>query len=82
MSQVIVYTSTNCPNCHRVKNYLAERGVSYEERNVQRNKEFAQQVLDMGIQVVPVTVIGEQRIPGLNKLQFDKALAEHALLQA
>jgi len=82
MSPVIIYTSTNCPNCLRVKSYLAEQGVSYEERNVQRNKEFAQQVLDMGIQVVPVTVIGGQHIFGWNKTQLDKALAEQAMLQA
>ncbi|WP_055105251.1 glutaredoxin family protein [Paenibacillus ihumii] len=82
MSQVIVYTSTNCPNCQRIKSFLGEKGVAFEERNVQRNKEFAQQAWDMGIRVVPVTVIGEHRILGLNAAQLEKALEEQALLQA
>lgn len=29
----------------------------------------------MGMRAVPVTVIGEHKIVGMNKTQFDKALA-------
>lgn len=54
---------------------LSEKGVSYEERNVEQNDDFAQQVWDMGVRAIPVTVIGEHKIVGMNKTQFDKALA-------
>ncbi|WP_339322393.1 glutaredoxin family protein [Paenibacillus sp. FSL W8-0194] len=78
MEKAIVYTSTNCPHCRQVKSYLAEKGVEYEERNIEQSDEFAQQVWDMGMRAVPVTVIGEHRILGMNKLQFEKALNEQA----
>ncbi|WP_138494781.1 glutaredoxin family protein [Paenibacillus pinistramenti] len=78
MENVIVYTSTNCPNCKQVKSFLADKGVSYEERNIETNEEYAQQVWDMGMRAVPVTVIGEQKILGNNKLKLEKALAELA----
>lgn len=74
MEKVIVYTSTNCPHCRQVKSFLSEKGVSYEERNVEQNDDFAQQVWDMGVRAIPVTVIGEHKIVGMNKTQFDKAL--------
>lgn len=75
MENVIVYTSNNCPHCKQVKSFLSEQGVAYEERNIETNDEFAQQVWDMGIRAVPLTIIGEHRIMGMNKLQFNKALA-------
>ncbi|GIP54579.1 MULTISPECIES: glutaredoxin family protein [Paenibacillus] len=78
MENVIVYTSTNCPHCRQVKSFLGEKGVAFEERNIEQNEEYAQQVWDMGMRAVPVTLIGEHRILGMNKTQFEKALASQA----
>ncbi|MGG0825011.1 glutaredoxin family protein [Paenibacillus turicensis] len=75
MENVIVYTSSNCPHCRQVKSFLNDKGVQFEERNIEENEDFAQQVWDMGLRAVPVTVIGDKRIVGMNKLQFDKALS-------
>ncbi|KAA8998762.1 glutaredoxin family protein [Paenibacillus spiritus] len=75
MDRVIVYTSTNCPHCRRIKSFLDDKGVAYEERNIEQNDDFAQQVWDMGMRAVPVTLIGDTRIVGMNKTQFNKALA-------
>ncbi|WP_438349086.1 glutaredoxin family protein [Paenibacillus sp. FA6] len=78
MENVIVYTSSNCPHCRQVKGYLADKGIQYEERNIEENDDFAQQVWDMGLRAVPVTVIGEHRIVGMNTTQFNKALNPEA----
>ncbi|MBB3131891.1 glutaredoxin [Paenibacillus rhizosphaerae] len=74
MDKVIVYTSTNCPHCRQVKGYLADKGVEFEERNIETNDEYAQQVWDMGVRAVPLTVIGENRVLGMNTTQFEKFL--------
>ncbi|GIO58159.1 MULTISPECIES: glutaredoxin family protein [Paenibacillus] len=74
MEKVIVYTSTNCPHCRQVKGYLADKGVEFEERNIEQNDEYAQQVWDMGVRAVPLTVIGENRVLGMNTTQFEKFL--------
>ncbi|MXO77615.1 glutaredoxin family protein [Paenibacillus sp. OT2-17] len=74
MEKAIVYTSTNCPHCRQVKSYLSEKGVEYEERNIETNEAFAQEVWDMGIRAVPLTLIGEERISGMNKIKFEKVL--------
>ncbi|AJS60161.1 glutaredoxin family protein [Paenibacillus sp. IHBB 10380] len=78
MDNVVVYTSSNCPHCKQVKGYLGDKGIQFEERNIEENDEFAQQVWDMGLRAVPVTVIGEHRIVGMNMTQFKKALDPEA----
>jgi hypothetical protein len=40
----------------------------------QTNEAFAQEVWDMGIRAVPLTLIGEERISGMNKTKFEKVL--------
>lgn len=74
MATAILYTKTTCPHCTQVKTYLNAKGVTYEERNIEQSDDFAQQVWDMGLRAVPVTVIGDAKIVGMNKLQLEKAL--------
>ncbi|WP_152400097.1 glutaredoxin family protein [Paenibacillus cellulositrophicus] len=74
MDKVIVYTSTNCPHCRQVKGYLTDKGIEFEERNIEQDDEYAQQVWDMGVRAVPLTVIGENRVLGMNTTQFEKFL--------
>lgn len=74
MAKAIVYTSTNCSHCKQVKSYLTEQGVAFEERNIETNEDYAQEVWDMGVRAVPLTLIGDARIAGMNKTQFAKVL--------
>lgn len=75
MSTAIVYSSTNCHYCGQLKQYLNDQGIDYEERNIDTNPEHAQQLESMGLMSVPVTVIGDMQILGLNPSRIRKALA-------
>ena len=75
MKKAIVYTSSHCPYCTRVKSFLADKGIAFEERNVETNEAYAQQLLDTGIRSVPVIVIGKHRIVGMNTTEINRALA-------
>lgn len=72
---VIVYSSTNCTYCKQLKQYLKDQGVDFEERNIDTNEDFADELRSMGFSSVPVTVIGENRILGMNPTRLKKALA-------
>ncbi|MBB6731323.1 glutaredoxin family protein [Cohnella zeiphila] len=72
----IVYTSTYCNYCRQVKSYLNERGVAYEERNIDENEAFAEELWNTGLRSVPVTVIGETKILGFNQTQLARAVSE------
>jgi len=74
VAQAIVYTKNNCVYCKQVKTYLSENNISYEERNVEENEQYMAELEKMEVMSLPVTVIGEYQILGLNKTRFQKAL--------
>jgi glutaredoxin 3 len=46
MKRVTVYTTTTCPYCVMVKNFLREQGVPFEEVNVQRDPVAARKLVE------------------------------------
>lgn len=74
-SNVIVYSSANCPYCTQLKNYLKDQQIDFEERNISLNDEYAEELQSMGISSVPLTVIGEHKILGMNITRLKQALA-------
>lgn len=76
MEKAIVYTSTHCPHCKQVKSFLNDKGIEFEERNIELEEKYAEEAWNMGVRAVPVTLIGEHKIMGMNMTQFNKALAE------
>lgn len=68
MKKVTVYTTPTCGWCHRVKAYLTEKGVSFEEKDVSRDREAAMEMIQKTNQMgVPVLVIGGAMIVGFDK---------------
>ncbi len=45
MEKIKVYTSSTCPYCVMAKEYLAEKGLEYEEKNVQTDKAARQELM-------------------------------------
>ncbi|MBM7564935.1 glutaredoxin family protein [Paenibacillus sacheonensis] len=73
---VIIYTSTHCNYCKQVKSFLSDRGVTYEERNIDLNDQYGEELWNTGLRSVPVTVVGERSILGFNQVELNRALAE------
>ena len=76
MSKVVVYTSNTCPYCTMAKDYLNEKGVEFEEKNVQNDAAARDELISMGYTGVPVLVIGEEEIVGFDRARIDAALAK------
>ena len=76
MAKVKVYSSNTCPHCVTAKKYLDEKGVEYEERNVQTNPEARKELMAMGHMGVPVIIIGEDEIVGFDQGKIDELLAK------
>lgn len=74
MKDVMVYTSNTCPYCTLAKEYLNEKGVEYTEKNVQKDAAARKELMAMGHMGVPVIVIGDEQIVGLDKAKIDSAL--------
>ena len=76
--KVIVYTSTYCQYCTQVKRFLCDRNVAFEERNIDQDEKYAEELWNTGMRAVPVTLIGETKILGFNQIQLNEALAARA----
>lgn len=60
-----VYSTTTCPYCHALMDWLDDLGVDYEEIDASTVP---------GISAVPVTEIDGQRIIGFDRPAIKKAL--------
>jgi glutaredoxin len=72
---VIVYSNMGCIPCHHAMEYLSRDGVPFIEKNVERAPNAMQDLLSMGLRVLPVIVIGARRLSGSNPTESDAALA-------
>jgi glutaredoxin-like YruB-family protein len=75
MAKVIVYTKDDCPWCVKVEDFLRQNNIAFEERNAQRNPEYARDVVQKsGGAAVPVTEIDGTIILGFNVKKIKEAL--------
>lgn len=54
---ITIYTKSNCPNCDKTKKFAQQRGIEYEEFNVEENEAALQFIKEMGYLQVPVVVV-------------------------
>ncbi|MBD8069841.1 glutaredoxin family protein [Bacillus sp. PS06] len=65
MSTVKVYTTTRCPYCVMLKNFLADQNIPFKEVNVEENPEIMNQlVAKTGQMGVPQTEVNGKWIVG------------------
>ncbi|MCI5839433.1 MAG: glutaredoxin family protein [Peptoniphilaceae bacterium] len=74
MSKVKVYTSSTCRYCKAVKAFFDENNVEYEEKNIDRDREALNELIEKGHRGVPVIDIDGEEIVGFDKERLQKAL--------
>ena len=75
MVEIIVYSSNMCGACEMVKEFLRLRGREFVERNVSVDLQGRKELLDLGFDATPVTVIGDRVVEGFDVDAIDTALA-------
>ena len=74
---VIVYTSPTCPYCKMVKDFLSQRDISFEERDVSRNSSYAEELVrSTGQMGVPVTIINGQIAVGFDRGRLEQLITQ------
>lgn len=72
---VKVYSTTRCPWCHTVKDFLTKNNIEFEDINVETDKAAAQEMINKsGQSGVPVLDIEGTIIVGYNEPAIRKAL--------
>lgn len=67
MKKVIVYSTTTCPYCYALMDWLDEMGIKYEKRDASEKPD---------IRAVPVTYIDGVEIMGFDRQGILEALKE------
>lgn len=76
-----MYTTPWCGDCRRAKRFLDERGVPYEEVDIERDPAAAELVMKLneGMRKVPTLLVGDKVVSGD---RFDPARFERELREA
>lgn len=71
MARVTMYTTTVCPFCMQAKRLLRERGISYDEINVETDPSLRDQMISRaaGRRTVPQIFIDDAYVGGYVELQ-------------
>ena len=75
MAEITVYSSNMCGACEMVKEFLRLRGKEFFERNVSVDMQGRKELLELGFDATPVTVIGDSVVEGFDVDKIDSALA-------
>ncbi len=60
-----------------VKEFLSQRGLNYEERDVSVNQEYAQELVNRTGQLgVPVTIVNGEAILGFDRARLEQVLSQ------
>ena len=72
---VVVYTTSWCGWCKKTRAWLDQQGVDYENRDVEANAEWAEEMHDLtGSGGVPVIVIDGEVIKGFDQAKMESLL--------
>jgi len=74
--KVKVYSTSTCPWCKKIKEFLTEKKVKFDDIDVGANQEAANEMVEKSGQMgVPVIDIDGKIIVGFDKEALEKALA-------
>ena len=74
--KVKVYSTQTCPWCHKVKDFLKEKKIKFEDIDVGKDQKAANEMVEKSGQMgVPVTDVDGTIIVGFDKEAIEKALA-------
>lgn len=72
--RITLYVSRNCPHCRQARQYLQQRGLRFQELDIQRSAKAQKALARLGARTVPVFTIGETRIDGFDRKRLDAIL--------
>jgi len=57
---ITLYTTPTCPDCRALKNWFADRGIEYLEKDLSEPLVMEEARKRTGVRVAPITIIGEE----------------------
>jgi glutaredoxin-like YruB-family protein len=74
--KVEIYSLPTCPHCKKAKEYLANRGVSYIDYDVGKDREKADEMIRKSGQTgAPVILVDDEMVIGFNESRLAQLLS-------
>ncbi|ADU30939.1 glutaredoxin family protein [Evansella cellulosilytica] len=64
---IVVYTSSGCSYCEKVKNLLEEQEVDFVEKNISESETFFKEWRTKEVLGTPSTFLNEEEVVGFDK---------------
>lgn len=74
MKNVVIFTSNTWPHCHTAKEYLSQKGVDFEEKNIQEDPEARKILMQKKIMGVPAIFVDDEVVVGFDKNKLEELL--------
>lgn len=74
--RITLYSTRNCLHCRQAKQYLQQKGLRFQEFDVQQNARAQKAFARLGARGLPVIVIGDTRIDGFDRRRLDTVLKD------
>lgn len=78
IEKVIIYSQETCGPCQEEKLWLKNNGIDFEERDIRKNADYMNEVIDLGASATPVTVIkkdgGDEVVFGYDQERLSQIL--------
>jgi glutaredoxin len=72
--RVVMYSTSRCPACVSAKQYFAQKGVSYQEIDLEKSPDGRAAFEKLGGRGVPLIMVGEKRMEGFSAQALDAML--------
>lgn len=74
--RITLYSTRQCPHCRQARQYLQQRGLPFQELDVQSNARAQKALQRLGARAVPVILIGDARVDGFDRARLDRLLVK------
>ena len=71
---VLIYTQPGCAGCQREKKFLTQKGIDFTEKNIQEDEQALEELLELGAQGTPTTLIDGKAIVGFDRQKLAEKL--------
>ena len=72
--RIVMYSAAWCPACKAAKQYMAQRGISYDEKDVDATPAYRSEFQQLGGKGVPLILVGDRRMEGFSPREFEEML--------
>ena len=71
---VVVYTQPGWGPCQREKEFLSQKEIAFVDKNVREDQEALKELLALGFQSTPVTMIDGEAVVGFDQAKIEELL--------